>query len=242
MAYPRTICIATLALATVTRIARADPSATTGTDGDRDVARRLAWIERVIEREGAATRVWQWSWVGFYGAVTIAEGALLATAKTPPDRVNDGVSAGKAAVALGFVLASPASAAPSARALRSKPAGTAAERLAKLRHGESILRHLAQEERERRGWFPLIGGALLNAGGGFITWAAYRGSGANGWFGVASGLAVAQLQFHTQPTGAIRAWDAYQRAADGGRLGEPPAVLRWSITPTAGGMAVTGAF
>ncbi len=240
-------CLAGLALALVTGVARAEQPeepAQPGQPGagDPDVALRLAWIERVLDREAKATRVWQWGWVGFYGAATAVEGALLATAKTPPDRVNDGVSTAKAAIALAFTLVSPTAAAPSARDLRSRPAATPAERLAKLRHAESLLRHLAHEERDRRGWFPLIGGAVLNAAGGFITWAAYRGSGGNGWFGVASGLAVAQLQFHTTPTGAIRAWDAYERAGAGAALGPPPAVVRWSITPTAGGMAATATF
>jgi hypothetical protein len=235
-------CLATLAFAAGSASAEAESLVPSGAPDDSEVAVRLAWIEGVLDREGAATRAWQWSWVGAYGAATIVEGALLATAKTPTDRVNDGVYLGKAALAFGFVLVSPASAATGARVVRVLPAGTPAERLAKLRLAESTLRALAVEERERRGWFPLIGAALVNAAGGFVTWAAYRGSGASGWFDVASGMAVAQIQFHTEPTGAIRAWDAYRRAGDGGTLGEPPAVLRWSIRPTAGGVAVTGAF
>ncbi len=91
---------------------------------DADVTRRLSPGSSVSSSaQGAATRVWQWSWVGFYdyAVTTIVEGALLATAKTPPDRVNDGVSAGKAAVALGFVLVS----SRLRRALRPRPAGPA---------------------------------------------------------------------------------------------------------------------
>jgi hypothetical protein len=222
----------------------APPARDAADAADADVTLRLAWIERVMEREGVATRAWQWGWVSFYGTAAAVQGALLATAKTPQDRVNDAVSVGKEVVAAAFTLITPAAAGPSARTLRHLPAGSAALRLAKLRQAEALLRALAVEERERRGWFPLVGGALLNAGGGFVTWAAYRGSGSafNGWFGVVSGLAVAQAQFHTQPTAGIRAWEAYQRAGDGSHLGEPPAVLRWSITPTAGGAAVTGTF
>jgi hypothetical protein len=57
-----------------------------------------------------------------------------------------------------------------------------------------------------------------------------------------SGLVIAQIYFHTQPTGAIRAYDAYRHARGGGRLGDPPPVLRWSIRPAAGGMAVEATF
>lgn len=239
MASPRVCCCVFVVVSTVAASARAEG---TTTPDDADVAARLAWIERVLDREASGTELWRGGWLGFYGAAVLVEGALLAVSTTRVDRVNDGVTVGKAALGFGFTLVLPATAAPSARALRGKPAGTPAERIAKLRLAESMLRAIAAEERERRGWFGQIGGALVNAGGAWITWLAARGSGGVGWFGAASGVAVAQLQFFTQPTGAIRAWEAYQRAGAGGRLGEPPPVWRWSIAPTAGGMAVRGVF
>jgi hypothetical protein len=240
MASLRTTCCAVLTLATATANARAEPPPESAEDAA--VTERLAWLERVLDREALATNVWRGSWIGFYGAATVVEGVLLGTAKTRADRVNDGVGVGKAAIACGFTIFGPSTAAPAARITRKLPAGTRAERLAKLRLAESYLHAIADEERDRRGWFPLIGGALLNAGGGWITWAANKGAGVAGWFGVASGLALAQIQFHTSPTGAIRALEAYRRAGAGGRLGDPPPVLRWSIRPTAGGMLVEGAF
>ena len=43
-----------------------------------------------------------------------------------------------------------------------------------------------------------------------------------GWFGLGSGLAVGQLFYQTQPTGAITAWSAYTRSRD---LGKAPPKL-----------------
>jgi hypothetical protein len=213
-----------------------------GGEEDIDVANRLVWLERVIDREAFGTRVWRGSWLGFFGGATALEGVLAAVTKDTGVRVDSAVNAGKAATAFAFVLFSPASAGPRADRLREMPRETRAERIAKLRVAEATLRALADEERDRRGWFPLIGGALLNAGGAWISWAAHRGNGALGWIGASTGLAIAQLQFHTQPTGALRAWQAYQRAGRGVSLGEPPPVLRWSIRPSAGGVAVHAAF
>jgi hypothetical protein len=231
------VALALLALSGAAR-AEAPPQA----PDDADVALRLAWLEKVLDREATGTTLWRAGWMAFYGGATILEGALLVTGSTREGRVDAGMSMGKSAVAFTFTLVGPASAAPAARILRRSPAATPAERLARLRLAESYLRAIAAEERDRRGWFPLVGGALLNAGAAWITWATAPGSGGKGWLSLAEGLAVAQLQFHTQPTGAIRAWDAYQRAGAGARLGEPPAVLRWSIRPTAAGMAVRGEF
>jgi hypothetical protein len=229
-----------LIVATAGAPARAE--ARPGDPDDAEVAARLAWLSRVLDREAQATKLWWGGWVAFYGGAAVVEGALYATGKTAPERVDAAMNIGKAGIALGFTLLSPVNAWAAARAVRGSPAGTPAERLAKLRHAESRLESIAAEERDRRGWFALTGGALLNTAGAWIDWCANRGAGGIGWLGLASGLVVAQLQFHTQPTGAIRAWDAYRRAGAGARLGEPPAVLRWSIGPTAGGTSVRGEF
>jgi hypothetical protein len=223
-----------------TGTARADTPAEM--EQDIDVVHRLAWLERVIDREAFATRVWYGSWLGFFGGAAVLEGVLAGVTKDKGVRVDSAVNAGKATIAFAFVLFSPARAGPLADRLREEPRDTRARRLLRLRFAEATLRVLADEERDRRGWFPLIGGAVLNAGGAWIDWAAHRGNGALGWIGVSTGLAIAQIQFHTQPTGALRAWQVYQRAGSGASFGDPPPVLRWSIRPSAGGVLVHAAF
>jgi hypothetical protein len=115
------------------------------------------------------------------------------------------------------------------------------------------VREIAEEERARRGWFGQVGNAALNAAGAFISWGAVKGTtwanpvgangnGARGWIGLATGFAIGEVQFFTQPTGAIRAWEAYQRAGAGARLSDPPPVLRRSLGATSGGGAVRATF
>jgi len=242
MANPR----ATVGMLTVL-VACAAPARAQSTPepSDADLDARLAWLDRVLDREGFATRVWRGTWIGFYSGGTALETLLAVLNNTPAKlgaRIDSGVNVAKAALGLGFTLFSPADAGPRADNLRAMPTSTRAQRLAKLRYAEASLQAIASEERSRRGWFGLIGGALVNAGGAWVDWAAIKGNGTLGWITLTSGLAVAQIQFHTQPTGAIRAWDAYRRAGAGASLGDPPAVLRWSIGPTAGGAALRATF
>jgi hypothetical protein len=215
-----------------TGVARADePAGPTVQAGD-DVELRLAWLERVLDREGFATRVWRGSWLVFYGGAAALEAVLAGVTTSPGVRVDSAVNAGKATIAFGFTFFSPASAGPLADGARRMPKGTRAERIAKLRAAEAALRAIAAEERDRRGWFAQVGGAALNAGGAWISFAGHKGNGALGWIGAATGTLVSELQFFTQPTAGIRAWEAYQRAGAGARLGDPPPVLRWSIGTT----------
>jgi hypothetical protein len=196
---------------------------------DAELTQRLDWLARVLDREAAATKLWRESWITFYGAAILFESHLAATATSPAPRVGAAVNMGEATLAFGFTLLSPAHAEAFALRLRADGGETRAQRLARLHRAEALLADLAVEERDRRGWFGLIGGAAVAAGGGAVNWAATRGSSGLGWLGVATSMVVAQIQFHTQPTGAIRAWEAYRRAGAGARLGPPPAVLRWSI-------------
>jgi hypothetical protein len=207
-----------------------------------DLELRLAWLDRVLSREALATRVWRGAWIGFYGGAVALEGLLAATAKSGGPRLGSCVNAGEALIGGVFTLVGPATAGPRSDAVHAMPRATRAERIARLGAAEAALRAIAAEERQRRGWFGLIGGALVTSAGAWITWAGHRGNGALGWLGVASGIVVAETQFHTQPTGAIRAWDAYQRAGAGAQLGGAPPVLRWSIRPTGRGAAVFGEF
>ncbi len=241
-------CASLLALATATANARAEPPGPgtgtgtgTGMD-DAEVTARLAFLERALDAEEASTRLWRSSWLGIYGGVSLVEVGLLASATTPAARLSSGVSAGQAAIGFSFRLITPATATAAPGTLRSLPGDTLAERRLKLHRAEALLHAVATEERFRHSWFPLIGGALVAAGGACIVFAAYRGSAASGWFNAASSLAVAEVDFHTQPTAAIHAWDAYVREGPRARLARPSAAPSLALVPAVGGMAVRGSF
>jgi len=230
-----------LALLALARSARAEPPIATADDAD--VSARLAWIEGVLERDEPRARLWRSGWLGAYGAVTLAEGALLANAQTSSDRINAAINAGKAGIAFTFVLVSPSTGSTASTILRALPEGTPAERRAKLARAEALLSASAKEERDGRGWFPQIGGALLNVGGAWLSWATTHGSSGAGWFGLLSGVAVGEAQILTTPSGAMRAWEAYARRGSAARLGPVPAPsMGLSIAPSVGGVTLRGWF
>jgi hypothetical protein len=236
----RASCCAALLIATFATTARAEPAPAPAADDDAGVSARLAWLEKVLDREEAATRLWRGSWLGIYGGVSLVNVSLLASSTSAPARVSAAVNLGKAGVAFAFTLVSPATALKTPASL-GELGETPEGRLARLRRAEALLRRIAKEEREGRSWFPLLGGAALNVGGAWLTWAAYRGSGFAGWFGLLSGFAVGQIQVFTQPTGAIRAQEAYLHAGDTARVPAESGV-GLSIVAAPNGVGLRGSF
>jgi hypothetical protein len=217
--------------------ARAEPT-------DADVSARIAWIERVLEREQAHARLWRDGWITAFTGVTLAQLGILGMVDDGPARLLAGIGAAKSTIAFSFLLVSPMAARSGAATLRAAPDRTPAERRAKLRLAESLLGTIAKEERFNRSWFPLAGGALVNTAGAWIFWAKYRRP-VDGWVGVGVGVGVSQLQYHTQPTLAIRAWDAYVRAGPEGpgpRAVAPAPAPGVAIVPAPGGLAIEGSF
>src|SRR6185437_6490447 len=172
--------ILTVAVLTVARSAHAQPVA-----DDADVTARLAWIEGVLQRDEPNVRLWRGAWLGIYSAVVLTEGALIANAQTPATRINSGISAGLASVGFTFVLVSPSTGSTAGSLLQTLPAGTPAERRAKLARAEALLRASAKEERDGRGWFPRVGGAVINLAGAWLSWATTRGTSGMGWLNLA---------------------------------------------------------
>lgn len=218
---------AALASLAIPRIARA------GDPADAEVTARLIFLERALEREEPAVRTWSHGWTAGYGGLVIAQAAMAMNAPDASARAASILGSAKSAVGLAARIVLPLTATSAATRLRAIPSDTPAARRAKLGAAERLLAQSAADERFGRSWVPLIIGAALNLSGAFILFRPYRAT-ASGWFGLLSGTAVSQLQFWTQPTGAITAWSAYTRGA--WRSPEPrrPSVS-WSLLPAANG-------
>jgi hypothetical protein len=216
---------------------------------DADVSARLAYVERALGREERWARVWSYGWlIGFSGLV-VGQSVVAITATDDSVRAAAVSGAIKSALGAGVRLFLPFTPASAAATLRRAPAATPAERRAKLRLAESLLRQSAAEERFNRSWFPLTAGAAVNLAGAYVLWAGYHRYG-SGWFGLGAGVAVSQLQYWTQPTGLMGAWGAYLRAFPSSpalpastplpALQKPG--MSWSLAPSAGGAGVQLSF
>ena len=240
MALPsRRIAAAALALGLVPLAVLVPRSARAGDPAGAEISARLAYVVGALEREEAPARTWSDGWTFGFAGLSLTQGALALTATDVGVRVSSVAGAIKSGLGFAARLVLPLTARSAATSLRAMREDTPEARRAKLRAAESLLARSAKEERFGRSWVPLGLGLALNLSSTFILWAGYQRAGA-GWFGLASGTAVSQLQFWTQPTGAITAWDAYTRGAWGAPPRPPP--VRWSVTPAANGLAVQGAF
>lgn len=220
-------------------VALAPRSARAEDPGGAEIAARLAYVVAALEREEAPARTWSDGWTFAFAGLAVTQGALALTTTDPGVRAATIAGCIKSGIGFAARVALPVTARGAATSLRAMRADLPGARRAKLRAAESLLSQSAQEERFGHSWVPLGLGLALNVSSTFILWAGYHRAGA-GWFGLGAATAVSQLQFWTQPTGAITAWEAYTRGA--WRAPPRPAAVRWSLTPAGKGLAVQGTF
>jgi hypothetical protein len=218
------------------------------TPDDAMVSARLAYVERALQREEASTRTWHDGWLGAFSALAVLQVAVGSATTDAAVRGTAIVGGTKSLLAVASILVVPYTPLTASTTLRRLGAGTPSDRRTRLQLAESLLQRSASEERLRRSWVPLVAGALLNLGGATVMWAGYH-RGGSGWFGLGSGMAIGQLYYHSQPTGAIGAWAAYARARDQGAPPPSTASLAtrapgpsWSLAPSPGGVVVQGTF
>lgn len=215
---------------------------------DADVEARLAYLEVVLNRDESSVHRWRDSWISAFSALALLQigvGAASTDTGVQGAAIVGGV---KSALAAASILASPATAVTVTATLAPLGGRAPSDRRARLHAAEQLLAASASEARFRRSWIPLVAGAFLNLGGAAVMFAGYHRP-ASGWFGLGSGVVVGQLFYQTQPTGSIAAWAAYSTAVGQGKA--PPSVaslaarepsIRWSVTPSVGGLVVQGLF
>jgi hypothetical protein len=229
--------LAVAALAAI--LGGAPASARAAAPADGEVTARLAFVVRALEREQPGAQAWSSGWAATYGGLFVAQAALAANAVSNAGRAAAIAGSLKSGVGLAARLVLPFTARDAATRLRLVAADTPAARRAKLALAERLLAESAGNERFGRSWVPLAVGLALNLSSTFMLWGGFHSPG-SGWFGLGAGTAVSQLQFWTQPTGALTAWDAYTRGA--WRAPAAPPAAEWSVRPLANGMALGWAF
>jgi hypothetical protein len=218
----------------LSRPARAQPRAPLS---DSEVRARLEFIEGALERDGPAARLWHRGWLWGYAGLTVGEGGVALAAK-PSSGLRLGSAVGSVKSGIGFLsmLFSPSTASSADAELHAEPEQTPEERRAKLQLAEHLLKKSASEQRFRT-WFLPLGAAAVNLAGTYVLWLGYK-SYSQGWISLASGMAVAELQYFTAPSGSMEAWDAYRA----GRYAPPAPRVSFTVVPFGRGLSVVGAF
>ncbi|HSA96077.1 MAG TPA: hypothetical protein VLJ16_08500 [Acidobacteriota bacterium] len=218
---------------------------------DDQVKERLGFITGALEAGQPRARTWLYGWLGAYSAGAATMGVLAATnwksepdiqtfAPVPPvdNSFAQDMLVGSGTFALGVVglVMDPFTPATAAKKLRALPGTTDAERSAKLKRAEELLRECARRERSGRGLTTHLLNAGVNAAAGVVTVAAFDRPFADGLVTFAVGEAVSLLNIFTQPMRATRDLKKYEA---GYPMAATPAAPRvtWSLGVRPGGFA-----
>jgi len=137
-----------------------------------------------------------------FGALTLGQGAFALLTDDPGLAAESGVGAVKSGLGFGALLIFPFHATSGASHLDELPDQTPAERRAKLRAAEEILRVSAQDEEFGIGWPSRLASCAVNLAGAYYLWIEHERF-AGGWLSLVTGMGVSEIQFRTQPTGAL---------------------------------------
>jgi hypothetical protein len=219
---------------------------------DEQVRERLGFITKALEDGQPGAKRWWYGWIGGYAAGAAAMGVLAATEwKSEPGIVAfapvlpvdnsfaQDMLVGSGTFALGVVglLMDPFTPATAAKKLGRLPETSAAERLAKLRRAEELLRDCARRERSGRSLTTHLLNAGVNAAAGVITVAAFDRPAVDGLTTFAIGEAVSLLNIFTQPMRAVRDLKRYEAGYPAAAAAEGPR-LTWSLTAWPGGVGL----
>jgi hypothetical protein len=217
---------------------------------DEQVRERLAFITDALEDGQPAARRWWYGWIGGYSAGAAAMGVLAAANWTPSDIETEDLLpvdnsfaqdmlVGSGTFALGVIglVMDPFTPATAAKKLGRLPETSAAERLAKLRQAEELLRKCARRERSGRSLTTHLLNAGVNAAAGVITVAAFDRPAVDGLTTFAIGEAVSLLNIFTQPMRAVRDLERYEAGYPAAAAAAAPR-LTWSVTAWPGGVGL----
>jgi hypothetical protein len=243
----RSFCLG-LALALVLQVI---PSGTARAQGpaalsDEQVKERLEFITVALRAGQPAAKRWWYGWIAGYSAGAVGMGIAAATYKekviytaellpVPEDHdFQQDMAVGSATFALGVVglLIDPFTPARVSKKLGALPETTGAERAAKHKRAEELLRECAAREKRGRGLTTHLLNIGVNAAAGVITSAAFKRPWTDGLVTFGIGEAVSLLNIFSQPMRATHDLKAYQMKYVAGKGGVTPAQAerRWTLS------------
>jgi hypothetical protein len=191
---------------------------------------RYAEILATFEANQGREALWWNGWTLFYGVVAGAQGTVALATRDPGLRVDASVGATKATLALGgMLLLTPRTPIRAAAVLRSMDASSDFARTRRLELAEKLLARAANDALFGTSWVAHVAVAIVNLGGAWVQWAGYHRT-AQGWIGLAVGLATGEAAILTRPMRTARLWRATSR------------LQGWTLAPTAGGATLMTTF
>lgn len=198
--------------------------------GDIEGEARLRYLRDGLDGAARRARIWTWSWMAGYAALSVGQLALL-PAFPEEERPERWVGAGAAAIGLLVLAVTPLRVMGDARTLeRRLAAATGDDPCALLADAERFLVRDAEMENRVNKWWSRAGTLAFNAGCVVLlvfAFQRYEGAAIN----FAGGAAIGQIMLNTQPTESLSLLRRY-RAGRLDRAARP--AFDWSVSPMIG--------
>jgi hypothetical protein len=173
-----------------------------------DAALRVKFLQDSLNHDVGHALAWRWGWVGAYGAITVAQFALVPVVATRPERYVGGV---QAALAILPPLVLPLHVTFDAPIYDAKVKQGGAS-CALVDEGERILAEDAHNEAFGASWvFHLVNVVYNFIIFAVLEWGYHDLKGA--LLAAGPGLVLGEVQIFTQPVGLPDAWQRYKSAA-----------------------------
>jgi hypothetical protein len=209
---------------------------------DAEIAWRIGFISDRLEASRKHATIWHWSWTAVEGGTLAWQ---IAEAWDDGDTDDRGLAITEASKAfIGLVdlyWLRPMYPRSGASELSYMRQATHAQKLAKLRKAEDILKRNAARADDRYSWQVHLGNVLLNFAGAGAIWATGGGTG-DALISAFSGIAGGELMFWTEPSQPVRDLEDYKKLTGGMSMSVSAAPAQWRLVAIPGGLAVAAKF
>ncbi|MFT3712670.1 MAG: hypothetical protein QM817_33895 [Archangium sp.] len=230
----RTLVVALMVVSFVAHAVEcpAPKEAADGSLAHQSAEERLAFLSTRFTEESDAAKRWTGIWGGAYGALTVAQLALIGVfpKEESPDWIWGALSSG---VGVAFTVLGPLEVLDAGPVFAKRAAANDASDAQKtcqlLAEGERMLREGNDAERFQRSWLIHAGNVLFNIGIGLVLGLGY-GRWTSAAINALSGIAIGELTIFTAPNQLISGWESYTSKGAGNKAA--PVTLH--LVPTAG--------
>jgi hypothetical protein len=206
---------------------------------DEQIEQRIAFLDRRLDQSQTHSFLWQYGWMAVNGGGGVASG-VQAGLDHGNDRIFDVLEAVKSGIGVVYLVLRPMPGWRGAGPIRAMPDATRADRIARLRRAEEMLREAAEHARRRKYWLVHLGNLGLNAATGAIL----LGLGSTRLAVLSAGLdtAIGEAQIWSRPWQPEEDWKEYERFVATGRVDPSLPPTTWRIGPAGRGIALQARF
>lgn len=173
-------------------------------------AQRILFLNKSLQSDQQGTKLWWYSWLGFYGAATVGQGAVYFSSSEKTTRQDMALGAATTFAGVVGQFISPFQPVSFAEKINMLPERTIAEQQDKLSQMEKFLADRSFMETEARKWKAHILPTSINLASGLITWIGFHRTVWDGLVNFGWNCVITETQIWTQPIRAKRALKRYK--------------------------------